>query len=74
MEAIDASVIFGSASRQNPAKKSRLALLTVEAVLKGIGSSLVCAHAGSPPAQHFLAVQFGAASPNICRFRSFAAK
>jgi hypothetical protein len=57
MEAIDASVIFGSASRQNPAKKSRLALLTVELVLKEIGSSLVCAHAGSPPAHQFFAIQ-----------------
>jgi hypothetical protein len=53
MEAIDASVIFGSASRQNPAKKSRLALLTVDLVLKGIGSSFVHTHAGSPPANQF---------------------
>jgi hypothetical protein len=34
MEAIDASVIFGSASRRNPARKSRFTLLVVTPLLK----------------------------------------
>jgi hypothetical protein len=68
MEAIDASVIFGSASRQNPVKKSRLALPTVEAVLKGIGSSVVCAHAGSLPIHQLFAVQYDAGNSSIYRY------